>query len=216
MTILITGATGAVGTHVQIQLDYKAKVLDLRGYEKPEPADHVMHLAGINRGTAEELVNGNAGLAQKFVDSLTFIPKTLTFANSVKALTDITDYSEGKRLASWILMDWCRANGVEYRNAYLPNLMGKFGKPNHNMIATTIAEAVKTGSPPPQVNDKPFRMGFLRFAARELIQFDRQPADIKTYWTTAKDLLISALELKAGRWPETPIEVELLEMLEVN
>lgn len=216
MSVLVTGSTGAVGSYVLIrlaELDYKVNTLDLRTYEKSEPSDHVMHLAGINRGTEEELRNGNAGLAQKLIENLEGKePVTLTFANSVKAKTANTPYAEGKRLASWILMDWCRKKDVIYRDAYLPNLIGLHGKPHHNMVATTIVHCLKTGEPMPPLNDEPFRIAPTSFAADELCRFYRKPEEVRTYWTSALDLLERAERILAGHRPDTVIDTILLEM----
>lgn len=216
MTVLVTGATGAVGSYVTIRLNtlrYDYTERDLRGYTRPCQADHVLHLAGINRGTAEELRHGNAGLAQKLIEGLEGKPPvTLTYANSVKAKTANTPYAEGKKLASWILMDWCRRNGVIYRDLYLPNLIGLFGKPHHNMIATTIVHCLKTGEPMPRLNDEPFRIAPTSAAAFELCRFHKKPEEITTYWTSAIDLLQRAEKVMAGHRPDTVIDTILLEM----
>lgn len=216
MTVLVTGSTGAVGSYVLIrlkELGYQTSIHNLRSYDKPEPAVHVMHLAGINRGTAEELRDGNAGLAQKLIEGLEGQDiVTLTYANSVKANTANTPYAEGKRLASWILMDWCRKNDVIYRDAYLPNLIGLYGKPHHNMIATTIVDCLLTGEPMPPLNDEPFRIAPTSYAADELCRFYKKPEEIKTFWTSALDLLQRAERMLAGHRPDSVIDTILLEM----
>lgn len=216
MTVLVTGASGAVGSYVRIrlaELEYRAIQHDLRTDEKPESAVHVMHLAGINRGTPEELSDGNAGLAEKLLDRLDPAEVvTLTYANSVKALTDDSPYAQGKRIVAWILMSWCKQNGVIFRNLHLPNLIGLYGKPNHNMIATTIVHCLVNNEPLPPLNDEPFRIALTSAAARELCKFYSQPEEIKTYWTSAQDLLKRAERILSGAQPETVIDTILLEM----
>ena len=201
MTVLVTGATGAVGKHVLIRLEHlglEAKVLDLRK-DEPQHADHVIHCAGVNKGSGDELTFGNAELSEKLISLLDKKPKTLTFANSVKALTDQTDYSEGKRMASWILQDYCDEAGIIYRNHYLPNLIGKYGKPFNNMVATTIVSCLVHDLPMPSLNSNLFGMGLLEDAAKALCDFENDPVEIETHTTSAVWLRVLAERALEGK-----------------
>jgi nucleoside-diphosphate-sugar epimerase len=214
-SFLVTGSTGAVGTHVVNLLkdngiDYKPH--DTRDFSLAPQADHIIHIAGINRG--DNLHFGNIQISKTLTEQLSSRPQTLTYANSVKSRFDDSEYAKGKRGAELHLRQWCRENGILFRNCYLPNLIGPFGKPNHNMIATTIVHNLVYGIELPPLNNQRFGMGLLSDAAIELCRVKNWPRNIQTYETSAQDLATRSERLLENQVAKDPLDHAIVAMIE--
>lgn len=214
MAVLVTGSTGAVGNHVMRflrmrEMDHFA--YDLRSDDEPGETTHVLHIAGVNRG--ENLHARNLRLAKRLTDVLSFNIQTLTYANSVKAKTNNSDYAKGKRESGEYLQQWCKERGILFRNCFLPNLIGPFGRPNHNMVATTIAYHLVTNRPMPPLSTEIFMIGTLFDAAVELCRFGTKPRAIRTHAVSAQLLEIRIKEIMDGLVPETVLDHAILEMV---
>lgn len=214
MAVLVTGSTGAVGSHVMRFLKMREMdhfAYDLRSDDEPGETTHVLHIAGVNRG--HNLHGRNVKLAKKLTDVLSPNIQTLTYANSVKAKNFNSDYAKGKREAGEYLQEWCKERGILFRNCFLPNLIGPFGRPNHNMVATTIAYNLITNRQMPPLSMEIFLAGTLFDAAVELCRFGTKPRMIRTLPVSAYFLEERIRQIMNGDEPITAVDHAILEMV---
>ena len=175
MNILITGAKGFVGRNLISQLhnikDGKAKNdglnSDLTLYEydvdtNPElldlytkDCDFVYHLAGVNRPKDEkEFMEGNFGFTSVLLQSLkkngNKAPVLIT--SSIQAALD-NPYGRSKKAGEDLILDYGRENGVRTLVYRLPNVFGKWCRPNYNSAVATFCHNIANGLPI-QINDR--------------------------------------------------------------
>jgi UDP-2-acetamido-2,6-beta-L-arabino-hexul-4-ose reductase len=163
MKVLITGANGFVGKNLQLHLAERSDVevaCFTREHELSElpalleGAAFVFHLAGVNRPQdPQEFVTGNQDLTlklcQAIADSGRRIP--VLYASSVQAGRD-NPYGASKRAAELALFALQQSHGVPVHVFRLPNVFGKWCKPNYNSAVATFCHNIARGLPI-QVND---------------------------------------------------------------
>lgn len=159
MTLLVTGANGFLGRHLQLYLrahDISHVAVDRD--EWPDLPDYtsectqVIHLAGINRGTDAEVEDGNSQLALDLINAFgNRAPECLVFANTIHADRD-DPYGRGKSKAAALLQQWLESQGKKFVDVRLPNLFGEDGRPFYNSFVATFIELVVTGGTP-EIND---------------------------------------------------------------
>lgn len=155
--ISITGANGFLGWHVRC-----AAVADGRGAKYFEVGenfsiaraisslDHstdLLHIAGVNRGTNEEVFDGNVLFAQQVSESLLQTktpPKRVIFANSIQSDTG-TNYGDSKKKSSEILRDTSERLGLEFIDVKIPNVFGEHGRPFYNAVTSTFCHLASRG-----------------------------------------------------------------------
>ena len=167
MRLLITGAKGFVGKNLIAQLhhikDGKAKkdglTSELTLYEydmdtNPElldlytkDCDFVFHLAGVNRPKDEsEFMEGNYGFTSVLLESLkkngNKAPVLIT--SSIQAALD-NPYGRSKKAGEDLILDYGRANGVKTLVYRLPNVFGKWCRPNYNSAVATFCHNIANG-----------------------------------------------------------------------
>lgn len=159
MTILLTGADGFLGRH--LQLFFRAHSIDYIPADRNEWAElktlaqqctDVIHLAGVNRGSDDEVEQGNVQLARDLIDAYGDRPPVrLVFANTIHA--DRSDaYGRGKSAAATRLSGWLADTGGQFVDVRLPNLFGEDCRPFYNSFVATFVELTVTGGTP-QIND---------------------------------------------------------------
>jgi UDP-2-acetamido-2,6-beta-L-arabino-hexul-4-ose reductase len=163
MKILITGANGFMGKNLRLHLaerkdaevtcftreDAPATLTDkLRG------VDFVFHLAGINRPQdPSEFVTGNADLTRALCSAIAANdrPIPVIYTSSTQAVRD-NPYGMSKRAAEDALFDLQRNSGVPVHVFRLPNVFGKWCKPNYNSAVATFCHNIARDLPI-QIND---------------------------------------------------------------
>ncbi|GAA0841407.1 NAD-dependent epimerase/dehydratase family protein [Marinobacter szutsaonensis] len=168
MRVLITGANGFIGKNLQQHLAERANVKVLRfGRESKddelanavEQADFIFHLAGVNRpDDEEEFEKGNHKLTVRLCEHLRRRFQTtgdrvpVVFSSSIQAAMD-NPYGVSKRAAEQTVFglaadsqDW---PVFVFR---LPNVFGKWSRPNYNSVVATFCHNISQGLPI-QVND---------------------------------------------------------------
>lgn len=162
MKFLITGADGFVGRNLRQHLVERLDV-DLATLTREDPlqaldakldgVDCVIHLAGVNRpDDPAEFEIGNHGLTQVLVDAIRrrmnsgFAPVRVVFASSIQA--DLSNpYGASKRAAENALIK-AQADGIiEVCIFRLPNVFGKWCKPNYNSAVATFCHQIARGLP---------------------------------------------------------------------
>lgn len=132
---------------------------------------HVVHCAGVNRGSDDDVYQGNVDLAQQLAAALLVAPMppySLTFANSVHSQST-TAYGRGKARASAILAAACAATGIDFRDVQLPGLFGEHGRPDYNSVVATFCYAIASGRPLELRADKELSLLGVRDAATQLL-----------------------------------------------
>lgn len=167
MKVLITGANGFVGKNLQLHLaehkDVKV-VCFTRGDDMAQlpdllhGVDFVFHLAGVNRPQdPTEFVTGNVDLTQALCQAVGAIALAtgknvpVVYTSSTQADRD-NPYGLSKRGAERALFELRSEHGVPVHVFRLPNVFGKWCKPNYNSAVATFCHNIAQGLPI-QVND---------------------------------------------------------------
>ena len=163
MRVLITGANGFVGKNLQLHLAERSDVEVLcftREHTQADllqlvaDADLVFHLAGVNRPEdPEEFQQGNADLTKSLCAALQQSGKTIpvVYSSSIQALAD-NPYGASKRAAEDALLAFAKSSGAPAFIYRLPNVFGKWARPNYNSAVATFCHNISQGLPI-QVND---------------------------------------------------------------
>ena len=161
-TVLVTGSNGFVGKNLTVSLaqrkDVKVIGFDVSDDQNTLPsllaqADFVFHLAGVNRPqNAEEFTTGNAGLTQTIVSLLQEQHKQapLLISSSTQAAQE-NPYGISKRAAEDAVFAYGET-GAPVHVFRLPNVFGKWCRPNYNSAVATFCNNIACGLPI-QIND---------------------------------------------------------------
>lgn len=163
MRVLITGANGFVGKNLQLHLAERSEIEVLsftREHTQADlaqlviGADIVFHLAGVNRPQdPAEFQQGNADLTQALCDALQQSGKTIpvVYSSSIQAQAD-NPYGASKRAAEDALLAFSKTSSAPVFIYRLPNVFGKWARPNYNSAVATFCHNISQGLPI-QVND---------------------------------------------------------------
>lgn len=148
-TVLVTGADGFLGRNLIERLKNepnfsvrevgrKTSMQDLR--QSVCGCDFVVHLAGVNRSLqVSEFEFVNVQFTEKLLEMLENEgAPPIFFASSVQASTD-SPYGRSKKSAELIISAYGHRNSVAARIARLPNVFGKWSRPNYNSVVATFA-----------------------------------------------------------------------------
>ena len=162
MKVLITGADGFIGKNLQLRLEERSGVEVVRFTrgrwaeqlgDLVQGVDFVFHLAGVNRPQdPAEFTSGNAGLTQALCSALATeaarsgrcVP--VVFASSTQA-AQANPYGQSKRAAEDALFALQASHGVPVHVFRLPNVFGKWCKPNYNSAVATFCHNIARGLP---------------------------------------------------------------------
>ena len=151
--ILVTGSNGFVGKNTVVALKeakkYEVLTIDRNNTEEELKksvleADFIVHLAGVNRPKdTKEFYEGNGGLTEKIVGFLREENKNtpILITSSTHAVLD-NDYGKSKKQSEDALIkysDECNAKVYIFR---LPNLFGKWCRPNYNSAVATFCHNI--------------------------------------------------------------------------
>jgi UDP-2-acetamido-2,6-beta-L-arabino-hexul-4-ose reductase len=165
--VLITGAGGFLGKNLQLHLT-EHKDLEVVCFTREDATeqlpdllhgvDFVFHLAGVNRPQdPAEFVAGNADLTVALCQALAGVAVAtgckvpVVFSSSTQAALD-NPYGVSKRAAEDALFALQREHGVPVHVFRLPNVFGKWCKPNYNSAVATFCHNVARDLPI-KVND---------------------------------------------------------------
>ena len=163
MRIAITGADGFIGTNLRMRLaelghaDVACITLETPVAEVQAAltqADFVFHLAGVNRPQdPAEFATGNAGLTQDVCAALAAAGRraTVLLASSTQAVQD-NPYGRSKLAAEEAVRAYGAATGATVHVLRLPNVFGKWCRPNYNSAVATFCHNIARGLPI-KVND---------------------------------------------------------------
>ncbi len=107
---------------------------------KLDGVDFIFHLAGVNRPkNIEEFTVGNSDLTSKLCQSIIRTKRLIptVYTSSVQAEQD-SPYGHSKKNSEKILMDFSAVSGSPVYIFRLPNVFGKWCKPNYNSVVATF------------------------------------------------------------------------------
>lgn len=163
MRVLITGSNGFIGKNLLVRLS------EVKGFEpicfdrdnslddlqkKIRQADAVIHLAAVNRPVnpkefSEVNVNLTKRLCEFIEESKRSIP--LIFSSSIQASVG-SDYGLSKFFAEESVAKLAEKTGNQVSIFRLPNVFGKWCKPNYNSVVATFCHNIANDLPI-QIND---------------------------------------------------------------
>lgn len=163
MRVLVTGSNGFVGKNLVVRLGelpgFEVLCFDRDGapealQDKVGAADAVVHLAGINRPKeVAEFTAGNADLTARLCEAIKTAERhiPLILASSIQA--DLANpYGRSKRAAEQAVEQLSAQTGNPAAIYRLPNVFGKWCKPNYNSVVATFCHNIANDLPI-QIND---------------------------------------------------------------
>jgi len=164
MKVLITGSNGFIAQNLGIRLK-ELEHFEVINFSKQTPEqdlgklvtdiDAVVHLAGVNRPPSpEEFIAGNTGLTETLSEALLSSGRAIPviFSSSTQATLD-NAYGNSKLAAELALRNYATQSGAAIYIYRLPNVFGKWCKPNYNSAVATFCHNISKDLPI-QINDK--------------------------------------------------------------
>jgi len=156
--VVVTGARGFIGRNLLVALGRRDDVA-VTAFDAGDAPDTlraalrgssvVYHLAGVNRPQdPDEFHTGNLGFTEKLCRLLVEADArpVVVFASSIQAELD-NPYAASKLAAEGVLAEWSRAGGGPVAIYRLPNVFGKWGRPNYNSVVATFCHNIARGLP---------------------------------------------------------------------
>ncbi len=162
MKVLITGVDGFVGKNLQLHLAERKDVQVVCFTRKhsvneiPDLLDgvgFVFHLAGVNRPQdPADFASGNTDLTVALCKAVAEVAETtgrkvpVVFTSSIQAALD-NPYGASKRAAEIALFGLQCQYGIPVHVFRLPNVFGKWSKPNYNSAVATFCHNIARDLP---------------------------------------------------------------------
>ena len=218
MKVLVTGADGFIGKNLCVSLSRSSAVEVVKFTRETDVADlpglvagvdFIFHLAGVNRPKEEkEFFEGNADLTKLICDAIRDtgrkIPVILSSSTQAERMNP---YGRSKLQAEMHLLNLYMENENPVYIYRLPNVFGKWCKPNYNSVVATFCHNISHDLPI-QINDPsaPLTlvhigdvvssfMRVMRELPKETLHIDVAPV----YNTTVGELADQLMQFKKSR-----------------
>lgn len=163
MKVLVTGVEGFIGKNLCVSLSRNTEIEVIRFSRQDvieklpglvEKVDFIFHLAGVNRPKDDtEFFSGNSDLTEALCQAVKLtgrnIPIVLT--SSIQAERP-NAYGKSKLKAEMHLLNLYMETGNNVYIYRLPNVFGKWCKPNYNSVVATFCHNISHNLPI-QIND---------------------------------------------------------------
>lgn len=161
MKVLVTGANGFIGKNLVVRLS-ELEGYEVIGFEQEDAladlkmrvgqADAVVHLAGVNRPKdVKEFAEGNADLTVRLCEFIAAVGRDIPLVLSSSIQADLANpYGESKRGAEDAVTELAKRTGNPVSIYRLPNVFGKWCRPNYNSVVATFCHNI--------ANDLPIRI----------------------------------------------------------
>lgn len=162
-TVLVTGAFGFIGRNLVATLNGREDIEVLKIgskhslkelEESVNKADFIFHLAGINRPeNIEDFMSGNLGCTEQLIELLNKNNKKtpMVLSSSIQAEQN-NPYGTSKFATERSVSNYGISVGVNTYIYRLPNVFGKWSKPNYNSVVATWCYNISRNIPI-QIND---------------------------------------------------------------
>ncbi|GAB3690250.1 NAD-dependent epimerase/dehydratase family protein [Corynebacterium nasicanis] len=180
-SVALTGGRGFLGWHTRAALQEQGAdvaVLPVGEHFDVEQArraldgaERLIHLAGVNRASEDEVRAGNLLFARQMAEALTTVatpPPVVVYANSTQAGNGSV-YGSAKAEAGDILRAAAESVGAQFVDVVLPNLFGEHGRPFYNAVTATFCHLLVAGEAPSVDVDKQLTLLHAQDAADLLI-----------------------------------------------
>ena len=153
MKILVTGSKGFVGKNLiaelknegyeeifEYDIDTDKELLE----EYTKDCEFVFHLAGVNRPKEEkEFMEGNYDFTSEILEQLKKHKNKspILITSSIQAERD-NPYGRSKKAGEELLFNYSRETGNKVYMYRLPNLFGKWSRPNYNTVVATFCNNI--------------------------------------------------------------------------
>ena len=156
MKVVVTGANGFIGRNLRLRLSEVEGMETVAVTRETTPdqlraalseADAVVHLAGVNRPQdPAEFATGNADQTAALVEALGDRAVPVIYSSSTQAEA-ANPYGASKRAAEDHLRAYAMANGAPLAIYRLPNVFGKWARPNYNSAIATFCHNIARDLP---------------------------------------------------------------------
>ena len=156
MNVLVTGAKGFIGKNLIAELlnrsysnifeyDVDSSIDDLKDYIKE--CDFIFHLAGVNRPqNDEEFMLGNFGFTSTLLDILKSSNRKIPILITSSIQAELNNpYGKSKKAGEDIIFEYGEKSGSSVYVYRLPNVFGKWSRPNYNTVVATFCNNIATG-----------------------------------------------------------------------
>lgn len=157
MKVIITGSDGFIGKNLSIflssigyeviRITRSSTSQDIASAVKI--ADVIFHLAGVNKTqNNEELKTGNIGFTEKILSILEECDRgiPLIYSSTIQAVK-CNEYGLSKKMTEDLIAERCLASNIPYQIYRLPNIFGKWCRPNYNSFIATFCYNISRNLP---------------------------------------------------------------------
>lgn len=187
MKIGITGINGLIGWHLRAFLFGHPGIEVIEGdrstfSEESKLADFVsscdviVHLAGMNRGSDEEIKTTNIELVESLIDACErkkHVPHII-FSSSTHIYKD-SAYGRSKKICGEILRKWATRNKGIFTNLVLPHVFGECGKPFYNSVVSTFCYQIANAQVPKIDQDGQLELAHAQEVAQKIYELVGSP-----------------------------------------
>jgi UDP-2-acetamido-2,6-beta-L-arabino-hexul-4-ose reductase len=225
MTVLLTGAGGFLGWHIRCRAAAegitvvpapKGWVDDPSILDKLLPGvTGVIHAAGVNRGSDDELIKGNETAAGSLARALRRVDRSVdvVYANSSQA-GSTSVYGRAKARGAELLS--AASSRFTLHDVRLANLFGEHGRPDYNSFIATFCHRLIADEPLEIVDDREVPLLHVQDAARYLLSLATQARprlsaptpEVKTVSEVRRFLTSCAVTYQTGEIPATDGRLE--------
>jgi UDP-2-acetamido-2,6-beta-L-arabino-hexul-4-ose reductase len=164
MNVLVTGSNGFIAKNLIVSLNTMPNITIFKSFKEDsvdklkemiKNVDFIFHLAGVNRPKeSNEFYEGNNEFTQNLVNIIESLDKKIPILlTSSKQVGNGSDYAKSKKASEEIIEHYSKKNSVNCFIYRLPNIFGKWCKPNYNSVVATWCYNICRGFDI-QVNDE--------------------------------------------------------------
>jgi UDP-2-acetamido-2,6-beta-L-arabino-hexul-4-ose reductase len=230
MKIGITGIRGLIGWHLHTFLYGQQGIEVIEGNrsnfsEKSRLADFVsacdviVHLAGMNQGSDEEIISTNIELSESLIEACErqkHVPHII-FSSSTHIYRD-SAYGRSKKICADKLREWANRNQGIFTNLILPHVFGECGKPFYNSVVSTFCYQFANAQVPKIDQDRQLELVHAQEVAKRIYELAASPENGDVVFP-GTPISVSAMLNKVGSLAESysnHIIPDLLDKLNLN
>ncbi len=158
MKVLVTGASGFIGKNLCVSLQ-RIDGVEVVPFTHDMPlnllldvvdsVDFIFHLAGVNRPQNEsEFVQGNADLTELICSAIRQTGRNIPIVLSSSTQAELANaYGRSKLKSEIHLLNLAMDTGNKVYIYRLPNVFGKWAKPNYNSVVATFCHNISHDLP---------------------------------------------------------------------